>query len=153
MSIETPEELEALRRGIAAARAGARLRDVGAAVERVVEARGAVVLRDLHGHGVGRTIHEPPEVPSWGAPWAEERLTEGLVITIEPIIGAGGREVVDAGDGWPMRIARRALRARGAHDRRHGRSAARAHRSLSRAGPLFITSARPHQAITQAGQK
>jgi methionyl aminopeptidase len=94
----------ALRRGIAVATAGARVCDVGAAVERVVEARGFSVLRDLQGHGVGRAIHEPPEIPSWGAPWATGRLTEGLVMTIEPIIGAGGREVVeDPRDGWTIR--------------------------------------------------
>jgi methionyl aminopeptidase len=69
---------------MAIATAGTRLREVGVAVERVVEARGFSVLRDLQGHGVGRAIDEPPEVPSWGAPWASERLTEGLVMTIEP---------------------------------------------------------------------
>ena len=91
-----------LRRGIAAASAGAQLRDVGAAVELAVEARGFSVLRELQGHGVGRAIHEPPEVPSWDAPWATERLTEGLVMTIEPIIAAGGRAVVEGADGWTI---------------------------------------------------
>jgi methionyl aminopeptidase len=106
----------ALRRGIAVASAGTRLRDVGAAVERVVEARGFSVLRDLHGHGVGRAIHEPPEVPSWDAPWAGERLTEGLVMTIEPIIGAGGRAVVeDPVDGWTIRTRDGARSAHAEH--------------------------------------
>jgi methionyl aminopeptidase len=106
----------ALRRGMAVATAGARLRDVGAAVERVVEARGFSVLRDLHGHGVGRAIHEPPSVPSWDAPWASQRLTEGLVMTIEPIIGAGGREVVeDPDDGWTIRTRDGARSAHAEH--------------------------------------
>jgi methionyl aminopeptidase len=106
----------ALRRGMAVATAGARLRDIGAAVERVVEARGFSVLRDLHGHGVGRAIHEPPSVPSWDAPWANERLTEGLVMTIEPIIGAGGREVVeDEHDGWTIRTRDGARSAHAEH--------------------------------------
>jgi methionyl aminopeptidase len=106
----------ALRRGIGVATAGTRLRDVGAAVERVVEARGFSVLRDLQGHGVGRTIHEPPEVPSWDAPWATQRLTDGLVMTIEPIIGAGGREVVeDPGDGWTIRTRDGARSAHAEH--------------------------------------
>ncbi len=106
----------ALRRGIATATAGARLRDVGAAVERVVEARGFSVLRDLQGHGVGRAIHEPPEVPSWDAPWANERLREGQVLTIEPIIGAGGREVADdAADGWTIRTRDGARSAHAEH--------------------------------------
>jgi methionyl aminopeptidase len=105
----------ALRRGIDVARAGTRLRDVGAAVERLVEARGFSVLRDLTGHGTGRAIHEPPTVPSWDAPWAGQRLTEGLVLTIEPIIGAGGREVVEAGDGWTVRTREGARSAHAEH--------------------------------------
>lgn len=105
----------ALRRGIAAATAGARVRDVGAAVERVVEARGFSVLRDLQGHGVGRAIHEPPEVPSWDAPWANDRLTEGLVMTIEPIIGAGGRAVTEDPDGWTIRTRDGARSAHAEH--------------------------------------
>jgi methionyl aminopeptidase len=106
----------ALRRGIAVATAGARLREIGAAVERVVEARGFSVLRDLHGHGVGRAIHEPPSVPSWDAPWASQCLTEGLVMTIEPIIGAGGREVVeDERDGWTIRTRDGARSAHAEH--------------------------------------
>jgi methionyl aminopeptidase len=106
----------ALRRGIATASAGTRLREVGAAVERLVEARGFSVLRDLQGHGVGRAIHEPPEVPSWGAPWATERLTEGLVMTIEPIISAGGRAVVeDPTDGWTVRTRDGARSAHAEH--------------------------------------
>jgi methionyl aminopeptidase len=101
---------------MAVATAGARLRDVGAAVERVVEARGFSVLRDLNGHGVGRAIHEPPSVPSWDAPWAGERLTEGLVMTIEPIIGAGGREIAeDAEDGWTIRTLDGARSAHAEH--------------------------------------
>jgi methionyl aminopeptidase len=106
----------ALGRGMDVATAGTRLGDVGAAVERLVEARGFSVLRDLHGHGVGRAIHEPPEVPSWDAPWATERLTEGLVMTIEPIIGAGGRAVVqDPDDGWTIRTRDGARSAHAEH--------------------------------------
>jgi methionyl aminopeptidase len=121
----------ALRRGIATATAGTRLRDVGAAVERVVEARGFSVLRDLQGHGVGRAIHEPPQVPSWGAPWATERLTEGLVMTIEPIIGAGGREVVqDAFDGWTVRTRDGARSAHAEHTI-----------AITRGQPLVLTAA------------
>jgi methionyl aminopeptidase len=97
------------------ATAGAEVREIGAAVERLVEARGFSVLRDLQGHGVGRAIHEPPDVPSWDAPWAGERLTEGLVITIEPIIGAGGREVVEGADGWTLRTRDGARSAHAEH--------------------------------------
>jgi methionyl aminopeptidase len=120
----------ALRRGISVARAGTPLRDVGAAVERVVEARGFSVLRDLQGHGVGRAIHEPPEVPSWGAPWARERLAEGLVLTIEPIIAAGGRAVVEDRDGWTIRT-------------RDGTRSAHAEHTIviTRGQPLVLTAA------------
>jgi methionyl aminopeptidase len=105
----------ALRRGMSVARAGTRLRDVGAAVERVVEARGFSVLRELQGHGVGRAIHEPPEVPSWDAPLARERLAEGLVMTIEPSIAAGGRAVVEDPDGWTIRTRDGARSAHAEH--------------------------------------
>jgi methionyl aminopeptidase len=120
----------ALRRGISVATAGTRLRDVGAAVERVIEARGFSVLRDLQGHGVGRAIHEPPDVPSWGAPWASGRLTEGLVMTIEPIIGAGGRAVVEDADGWTVRT-------------RDGERSAHAEHTIvvTRGQPLVLTAA------------
>jgi methionyl aminopeptidase len=105
----------ALRRALEVARAGTPLRDVGAVVERVVEARGFSVLRDLTGHGIGRRLHEPPTVPSWDAPWAGRALTKGLVMTVEPIIGAGGRAVVEAGDGWTIRTADGARSAHAEH--------------------------------------
>jgi len=81
--------------------------------------RTAAVGRELtvgrQGCGVGRAIHEPPEVPSWDAPWARERLTEGLVMTIEPIISAGGREVVQDADGWTVRTRDGARSAHAEH--------------------------------------
>ena len=85
------------------------------ALHRRFHARGFSVLRDLTGHGIGRRIHEPPTVPSWDAPWARQPLTPGLVMTIEPIIGAGGREVVEAGDGWTIRTADGARSAHAEH--------------------------------------
>jgi methionyl aminopeptidase len=91
----------ALRRGMSAATAGASLRDVGATVERIAEARGFSVLRQLVGHGIGRALHEPPTVYNYAESRARERLHEGLVLTIEPMI-AGTREVVGTGDGWTM---------------------------------------------------
>jgi methionyl aminopeptidase len=105
----------ALRRALGIARAGTPLREVGAVVERVVEARGFSVLRDLTGHGIGRRLHEPPTVPSWDAPWARRPLTTGLVMTIEPIIGAGGRDVVAGADGWTIRTADGARSAHAEH--------------------------------------
>ena len=76
---------------------------------------GFSVLRDLTGHGIGRRLHEPPTVPSWDAPWAGRPLTPGLVMTIEPIIGAGTREVVQDADGWTIRTADGARSAHAEH--------------------------------------
>jgi methionyl aminopeptidase len=95
----------ALAAGIRAARPGATLREVGAAVEEAVEEDGFHVARELTGHGIGRRMHEPPTVFNWPAPFEEasERLTEGLVFTIEPMITAGSPRFAAAVDGWTIR--------------------------------------------------
>jgi len=95
----------ALRRGLSAASAGTRVHAIGRAVEDEVRARGFTVLRGLCGHGVGRSIHEEPSVPNYYEPRAREKLEEGLVITIEPIISAGSPRVLTAADGWALRTA------------------------------------------------
>ena len=89
-----------LAAGMRAARAGRQLREVGAAVERRVEGDGFAVLRPLTGHGVGRRIHEEPTVPNFDHPGATGVLTEGLVITVEPIVASGTHEVRTCADGW-----------------------------------------------------
>jgi methionyl aminopeptidase len=91
-----------LRRGIAAARAGAAVNQIGAAVERVVTARGFSVCHELTGHGIGRRIHEPPTVASVYDADAREPLTDGLVITVEPIIAEGRGDVIALSDGWTV---------------------------------------------------
>ena len=73
------------------------------------------VVRTLTGHGIGRTIHEDPMVPNWYDPRARERLTEGLVITVEPIIAMGSGESYDAGDGWTIRTLDGSLAAHFEH--------------------------------------
>lgn len=93
----------ALESGMRAARAGVAINQIGRAVEATVAGYGYSVCRDLTGHGIGRRIHEPPNVPSFYHPGLDQRLTGGLVITIEPIIAAGAGEVHDAGDGWTLR--------------------------------------------------
>jgi methionyl aminopeptidase len=92
----------ALQRAMSMATAGTSLREVGATVERIAEARGFSVLRQLVGHGIGRALHEPPTVYNYDERRARERLHEGLVLTIEPMIAGGTREVVGTGDGWTM---------------------------------------------------
>lgn len=95
----------ALADGMKAARAGAPLNAIGTAVDATVTAHGASVCRELIGHGIGRRIHEPPDVPNFRVPDLIEPLTAGLVLTIEPIISAGTGWVRDAGDGWTMRTS------------------------------------------------
>lgn len=92
----------AFHRGLAAARHGAKVRHVGAAVEREVRARGFRVLRDLCGHGVGRSVHEEPVMPNYGDPRARTRLTDGLVITIEPIVSVSAQRTRSTSDGWTL---------------------------------------------------
>jgi methionyl aminopeptidase len=103
MSVETPEELAALR---AAGRVVA---------EETVLARGHAVCGELTGHGIGRRIHEPPEVPSVYLPHHSYVLTEGLVLTIEPIVSTGSGEVAAGSDGWTVRTADGALSAHAEH--------------------------------------
>lgn len=91
---------KALAAGILAARVGAPVAAIGRAVERQVETGGFRVLRALTGHGIGREIHEPPTVPNFPHPRALTPLTEGLVITIEPIVAVADRHVRTLADGW-----------------------------------------------------
>lgn len=85
------------------ARAGTRVNEIGRTVERVVRSRRFSVVRGLCGHGVGRTIHEPPNVPNEWDPRETATLTDGLVITIEPMVAAGRGHFVQDRDGWTLR--------------------------------------------------
>jgi methionyl aminopeptidase len=105
----------ALRAGLGVARAGRPVSAIGRAVEREVRERRLTVLRPLAGHGIGRRIHEEPSVPNYYDPWSRARLTEGLVITIEPIISAGRDALVEADDGWTIRTADGAVSAHAEH--------------------------------------
>jgi methionyl aminopeptidase len=93
----------AFRQALGVARAGNRVREIGRAVEREVRRSGFSVVRELCGHGVGRTIHEPPAVPNYPDRNARAKLTEGLVITVEPVIAAGNGRVRLDRDGWTFR--------------------------------------------------
>ena len=92
----------ALERGIAAARVGNRVGDIGHAVQSEVEAAGFSVVQSLVGHGVGRSMHEEPQVPNFGRPGTGLELREGYVIAIEPMVNAGAHEVFLAEDGWTI---------------------------------------------------
>ena len=96
---------DALAAGIDAAQVGNRVGDVSHAVQAVVEGMGFSVVRSLVGHGVGRYYHEDPHIPNFGEPGRGPRLSEGMTIAIEPMITAGGPEVVVAEDGWTISTA------------------------------------------------
>ena len=104
-----------LTAGISASRAGATLRDVGAAVEREVNRHGFSVIRELTGHGIGRAMHENPTVFNWAAPQATTRLTPGLVFTIEPMVSAGATQLRARRDGWTIETADRSPSAHQEH--------------------------------------
>jgi methionyl aminopeptidase len=93
---------DALERAIACCVPGGRLQDAGAAVQGHAESRGYSVVRELVGHGIGRSMHEPPEVRNYGTAGRGLRLVPGLVIAIEPMVNAGGPAVKTLGDDWTI---------------------------------------------------
>jgi methionyl aminopeptidase len=107
--------VSAFEAGFTAARAGRRVSDIGRAVEREVSARGFHVLRELSGHGVGRTIHEQPTVLNYFDPFQRDVLTEGLVLTIEPLISARRTRLRACEDGWTLKTSNGCLAAHHEH--------------------------------------
>lgn len=91
---------ESLYAGIHAMHAGNRLGDIGAAVQRHAEARGYSVVRDFVGHGIGRKLHEAPQVPNFGQPNTGMKLRPGMVLAVEPMVNAGTFEVEVLEDDW-----------------------------------------------------
>ena len=96
---------EALELGIAAAIVGNRLSDISHAIQSHVEHAGFSVVRELVGHGVGRELHEDPQIPNYGKPHRGPRLKEGMVLAIEPMVNMGGQEVIFEDDHWTVRTA------------------------------------------------
>ena len=94
--------IAAFHAGCSAATAGRRVSEIGRGVEREVSSRGFNVLRALSGHGIGRTIHEEPTVPNYFNPLQRDVLTEGLVLTIEPLISERRTGIVEHADGWTL---------------------------------------------------
>jgi len=93
---------EAMWKGIRVVRPGARLGDIGHAIERHARQAGYSVVREYCGHGIGREMHEAPQVLHYGKPGTGLTLKEGMVFTIEPMINQGGRAVVEQDDGWTV---------------------------------------------------
>lgn len=94
---------ESLYKGIEQAKYGNRVGDIGHAVQQYVEGFGYTVVRELVGHGLGRDLHESPEVPNYGKRGRGTKLNEGLVIAIEPMINLGTKNVLQEEDGWTIR--------------------------------------------------
>ncbi len=107
---------ESLNKGIENAVAGKRIGDIGYAIQNYVEPFGYSVVRDLVGHGLGRNLHEKPEVPNYGQRGVGTKLKEGMVFTIEPMINLGVKDVVQEKDGWTIRTSDRMPSAHFEHD-------------------------------------
>ena len=120
---------ECFMRGAAQAVAGNRIGDIGFAVQSFAEENGYGVVRELVGHGVGKNLHEEPDVPNFGNKGRGQRLANGMVIAIEPMINAGTKSVdFDQEDGWTVRTRDRALSA-------HYENTV----AITPDGPLFLT--------------
>jgi len=102
-------------RAMRVATAGVPVAEIGRAIEGEVARRGFAVVRELSGHGVGRRIHEPPDVPNFYDTRTRGTLTDGLVLAVEPIIAAAPSRLVEARDGWTLRTATRVLAAHHEH--------------------------------------
>ena len=92
----------ALRKGIEQAKSGRYLSDISHAIQKEVEGAGFSVVRKLVGHGIGRKMHEDPQVPNFGRPGRGVLLREGMVLAIEPMVNAGGDDVRILGDEWTV---------------------------------------------------
>lgn len=96
---------ECLQKGVEQAREGKRIGDVGYAVQQHAEGNGYSVVREMVGHGLGRNLHEAPEVPNYGRRGTGPKLKKGMVICIEPMINMGRRQISQEADGWTIRTA------------------------------------------------
>ena len=91
--------------GIKFAKEGCRLYDISAAIQGYVESHGCSIVREYVGHGIGRHMHEPPEVPNYGKPGHGPRLLRGMTIAVEPMVNAGTAAIRQMPDGWTVRTA------------------------------------------------
>ncbi len=133
---------ESLEAGIAECREGRRLGDISHAVQEVVEAAGFSVVRSLVGHGVGKEMHEDPQIPNYGDPGRGPRLEEGMVFAIEPMVDAGAYDVVVADDGWAIHTADGSLSAHFEHTVAVGKK-----------GPRVLTRRRSERAARERRQE
>ncbi len=102
---------ESFFKGLEFAKVGNRLTDISHEIQRYVEASGFSVVRDFVGHGIGRNLHEDPEVPNFGMPGRGPKLREGMVLAIEPMVNVGDCKVLTLSDGWTVVTKDRKLSA------------------------------------------
>ena len=119
---------ESLYSGIEAARVGNTVGDVGAAVQKVVEANGFSVVREFVGHGIGTKLHEEPQVPNYGTPGSGSKLRDGMVLAIEPMVNVGRPETRVLADNWT------AVTKDGTHSAHFEHTVA-----VTRNGPVILT--------------
>ncbi|MGN6268746.1 MAG: type I methionyl aminopeptidase [Sphingomonas sp.] len=131
---------EAMWKGIAQVRPGACLGDIGFAIERHAKRHGYSVVRDYCGHGIGREMHEEPQVLNFGKPGTGMELREGMVFTIEPMVNQGTRKVTTASDGWTVVTNDRKLSAQFEHTV-----------AVTRSGVDVLTLRRDERAILAGG--
>jgi methionyl aminopeptidase len=105
----------ALAAGIEQARVGNRIGDISAAIQRTTEEAGFSIIRSLVGHGVGRAMHEEPQIPNYGNPGRGPLLSEGMTLAIEPMINAGGPDIYVADDRWSISTSDDSLSAHFEH--------------------------------------
>ena len=129
----------ALHAGIQQARAGGKLTDISHAIQRKTEDAGFSVVRSLVGHGVGRDMHEDPQIPNYGEPGRGPTLAPGMTLAIEPMITAGGHEVVVRDDKWTIATADGSLSAHFEHTV-----------AITDEGPVILTAAPARQGADSA---
>jgi methionyl aminopeptidase len=127
---------EALRRGIAASVVGKRLGDIGSTVQKWVESQGFSIVRNYVGHGIGRAMHEEPQVPNYGAAERGLQIKEGLCIAIEPMVNVGGADTRTLEDRWTVVTADGSLSAHFEHTV-----------WCTAAGPVVLTAAEGQEAV------
>jgi methionyl aminopeptidase len=106
---------DAMWHGILKVKPGARLGDIGHAIQTFIEKQGLSVVREFCGHGIGQKFHEEPQILHYGRPGTLDVLVPGMVFTIEPMVNAGRRELKEAGDGWTIVTKDRSLSAQWEH--------------------------------------
>jgi methionyl aminopeptidase len=106
---------EALYKGIDYSKEGNRIGDISYAIQRHVESNGFSVVKEMVGHGIGKCLHEPPQIPNFGVKGKGLRLEEGMVLAIEPIVNSGLASIYRKNDGWTMVTRDRSISAHYEH--------------------------------------